>query len=147
MSDVPDNAVEGTGPLADPRVQAVLAQRDAVRAEEDAVRREFNIDDFLVTDDVQEIAVENLGIVRYKMLDTRDFLDLLRHRGDKDDLEMGVTLLHQMLSKADPAVTLEKLQRLQPAVTLKILDSLLPFLPTMLSNAGSTSVVTPKPSG
>ena len=115
-------------------IEVFHAYQKGVKTREKAKKQEaeqvqaFKIDDFLVSDEIQEIVIEGLGMVRYKMLSAADVHDLMQSRGEKEsNYELSVRGLHIMLSKVDPTIPLEKIRRLRPSIQTKLLTSL-PFL-------------------
>ena len=98
----------------------------------EAVRRLFNIDDFIAdAEKVREVEVPELGIiVRYKSLTNEDLFKVMKI---EDDTERGIELLYLMLSKADTKITREKLKKLNPLVTAQILNAITSKEPLFLA--------------
>ena len=95
-------------------------------------RRLFNIDEFVAeADEILEAEIPDLDlVVRYKRLTNADLLKVLKI---DDPSEQGLEILFYMLSRADPAVTREKVRQLDPIVTAKILSAIMAETPLFLT--------------
>lgn len=88
---------------------------EEIEAKQEEERRKnaklFNIDDILAdSEKVKEVYIPGYEIkVRYKELAISDSTEI---RAAKDNDERTYLILYKMLNKADPSVTLEKVQKL-----------------------------------
>ena len=100
------------------KAQEMLRKIDKV---EEETQKLFNIDDFIAdVDEVHEVYVRGIGKVKYKRLTSED---VAKSRTIENPTESGYFLLYLMLSKANSAVTFEKVKKLSPKVSAKLFDA------------------------
>lgn len=71
--------------------------------------------------DVQTKDVEGLGTISFGRLTMRDLADIKRA---KDEIEQSYLMLHRMLVKANPDLTLEEIAEWDPVMFAKIFQAL-----------------------
>ena len=77
---------------------------------------------------IQTLLVEGIGEVKYAPLNMKDYLDLKDHPQDTEDeaYDLGLEMVHRMMSKAYPGLTKEMMLAWPPktlnAVTSALLD-------------------------
>ena len=108
--------------------QAGVKQREESKKVEAEKVKAFKIDDFLVSDDVLEMDVMGVGLVKYKMISAAEFFEVMADSGNRKGYESNMLILHNMMSKADPSVTLEKLRKMDPKSSSRLMGQLLSFL-------------------
>jgi len=70
--------------------------------------------------DVQEKEIGGLGIVRFGRLTMKDLADVKRI---DDEIEQSYVLLHRMLVKANPGLTVEEIGKWEPSVFAQIFQA------------------------
>ena len=84
--------------------------------------KHLRIDDLLSTDQVREVEVPGLGIIRYGRLTVEDALAVSRI---EDETEQAVETVARMLRKADPQVTVDKVKMLPADVFARLASALM----------------------
>ncbi|MCD6443644.1 hypothetical protein J7L70_01415 [Candidatus Bathyarchaeota archaeon] len=84
--------------------------------------KHLRIDDLLSTDQVREVEVPGLGIIRYGRLTVEDALAVSRI---EDETEQAVETVARMLRKADPQVTVDKVKMLPADVFTRLASALM----------------------
>jgi len=77
-------------------------------------------------DDIREVDVEDIGMVKYRPLLAGDMLALRRILAENDDFEMfGLRATWMMLNKAYPEFTFEQFMKYSPKDSGKIITAIL----------------------
>ena len=113
-------SIKTVNPPETPPKKGFKIQFDEEQTATEQAIKAFNIDDFLVDPDkIEEKAIPNIGVVRFKRLtadEIREFANI------PDSFEVGMRMLTKMLSKADPSITYEKIKQMDVIVTSRILQ-------------------------
>ena len=59
--------------------------------------------------EIKEIEIPGLGVIKYGTLTVEDFQDILNA---KNEFEAATLMLHHMLRKADPTISLEEIKKM-----------------------------------
>lgn len=71
--------------------------------------------------DVQEKEIDGLGVISYGRLTMKDLADIKRV---EDEIEQSYMMLHRMLVKANPDLTLEEIGNWEPSVFARVFQGL-----------------------
>lgn len=134
-----ENEKETAGQKAEPKQPPKKDFKQMFQEHEakiDWAEKAFNIDDFQNDPEkLQSIVVPGVGKIEYKLLTTDEMREF---KGIADDFEVSIRMIYWMLKKANPNITLEKIQNMDPFVSGAIMKAIIGkdrlFLTSQASN-------------